>query len=224
MTHNFPELYLLNDTFNDKTFQVGNSSLDTFRNGERIKLFDRDILLRGDINKLKLPIIWYHEHGSKLGDVLNTGSVSLYLISDKFRNILVENKITGWKTFPVIVYDKKDEEVPGYHGFSITGKSDPIDWSKSEIVTTHQNYDYLVKNTDAMRAVYPDWNPPPPIDFKRRKGLHPGLDGWDGSDMFIPKNSRYIIVTDKVYNALAKSKLTHLELENSNEYLSNPID
>ena len=45
-----------------------------------------------------------------------------FIISDRTVNLLEDNHITGWKTFPVEIYDKKGNLISGYQGFSVTGR------------------------------------------------------------------------------------------------------
>ena len=151
-------------------------------------------LIRGDYEKIDFPVVFKQEHGKKLTDTLGTGWPSLYLISDRMKKILEENQLTGWKTFPVKVYDKKGNEIFGYHGFSILGSCGPIDYSKSEIIE---------------KSVRP--NRPP---SKYYKGLYVGLDQWDGTDFFMPPKTYEIIVTKKAADVLKKNKITKIQLEN----------
>ena len=76
-------------------------------------------LIYGDYEGISFPIVFKHNYGSKLRDILDTGWASLHLISDSLKELLETNGLTGWKTFPVKVLTKKNEEIPGYQGFSI---------------------------------------------------------------------------------------------------------
>ncbi|HRD54959.1 MAG TPA: hypothetical protein PLC42_01035, partial [Parachlamydiaceae bacterium] len=83
-------------------------------------------LIKGDYIDVNFPIIFKHEEGKKLTDILDTGYVGLFLISDKLKVFLEKNQLTGWKTFPIKIYDKKKIEISGYHGFSIIGRCKSI--------------------------------------------------------------------------------------------------
>eukprot|EP01132_Coremiostelium_polycephalum_P000319 gene319-410_t len=91
-------------------------------------------LINGDYTGISFPIIFKQVYGKKLQDMLDTGWPGLFLISDRMKSVLEENQLTGWKTFSVQVFDKKGEGIPGYHGFSITGRCGEIDYSKSPII------------------------------------------------------------------------------------------
>ena len=128
------------------------------------KEFDENRLIKGDYRHIELPVIFKQSTGKNFHDMLDTGWPSLYLISDKMENVLEQNNLTGWKTFPVQVIDKKGSEVKGYQGLSITGRCGPVDYTKCEIIE---------------KRAFPD----APL-VKYYKGLYVGLDKWDGSDFF----------------------------------------
>ena len=129
--------------------------------------------------------------------ILEHGKTSLYLISERLKNLLEENQTTGWKTFPVKVLDKKKREVPGYLGFSVTGRCGPIDDSKALIIEKR-----LVP-TGPICTYY--------------KGLYIRLDQWDGADFFVPEKTIGIVVTRRTAEILKKNKITNMELENLTE-------
>lgn len=143
---------------------------------------------------ISFPVIFKQEYGKKLQDILDTGWVSLFLISDKLKAVLEENALTGWKTFAVKVLDKKGQEIQGYHGLSIVGRCGKINYSKSEIIEKR-----LVPNA--------------PLG-KYYKGSYVSLDEWDGSDFFLPEKYFGIIITSRAAEVLKKNKLTNIRLEN----------
>lgn len=155
---------------------------------------DDDKLTLGDYKGIDFPVVFKQEKGKKWDDILNTGYVSLYLISDKLKAVLEENNLTGWKTYPTKLVDKKGVEILGYHGFSIVGRCDPVDYSKSEIIEKQ------------IREDGPFWT--------YYKGIHIDLEKWDGSDFFLPKGTFAIYVTSKVADLMKKNKITNLRLEN----------
>lgn len=138
----------------------------------------------GNYEGIKFPVYFKHSYGSKkLLDILTTDGV-FWLISEKVKNLLEENQITGWKIYPIKLFYKKMEPIEGYYGFSITGRCGSIDFSKSEIVSCDRVDDCIAKEL---------------------KGVYIGLDNWDGSDFInpmIPK-VRMTIVTQKVVDALS---------------------
>lgn len=157
--------------------------------------YDENKLIRGDYTDISFPVVFEQEYGNKLQDVLDTGWPSLYLVSDKMKAVLEENEITGWKTFTAKVFDKKEQEIKGYHGLSITGRCGQVDYNKSSEIIEKQ--------------LVPDG----PV-VKYGKGLYVGLDKWDSSDVFVPEKSRWIVVTKRTAEALKKNKLTNVKLKN----------
>ncbi len=151
-------------------------------------------LIKGNYDEIDFPVIFKQEYGKKLADILGTGHASLYLVSDRMKSILEDHQITGWKTFPIKLYDKKKNEILGYSGFSVTGRCGPI-------------HDELAEIVDRQSI------PNGPI-YQVYKGLYVGLDEWDGTDCFIPDKTSFIVVTKKIKTLLTDNKITNLEFKN----------
>lgn len=151
-------------------------------------------LIKGDYENITFPVVFKQAFGKKYTDILDTGRVNLFLISDRLKKILEENELTGWKTFPIKLYDKKDNEIFGYNGFSITGYCDPIDYSKSEII--EKKY--------ASNG---------PI-VKFYKGKFFDLNSWNGTNFFSPRGKLNIFIDKKTADLLKKNKITNLNLIN----------
>ena len=150
-------------------------------------------LIKGDYEEINFPIVFRQESGKILSDILDTGHVGFFLISEKLKNILEENNFTGWKTFPIKLYDKSGKEITGYYGFSITGKCGPINYEMSEIIEKRRI------PTAPPRKFY--------------KGLNIGLEKWDGTDFFTPPDNFRTIITKRAANVLKKKKVTNLNLK-----------
>lgn len=160
---------------------------------------DNDInLVEGNYERINFPVIFKQSCGKNLTDILDTEYISLYLISDRMKRILEKNKLTGWKIYPIKLYDNKEKEIFGYHGFSVTGHCGAIDYKKSEIIE--------------KRRI-----PTGPI-CKFYKGLHIGLDQWNETDFFIPENILEIIITKRAAEVLKNEKITNMDLENLSDY------
>lgn len=149
-------------------------------------------ILRGEIRPQKPLVFEYMKgaSGSTPRDLVSTSLVSLRLISDRVISVLRE--FSGWGTYPVEVYGKKGERIPGYHGLAVTGRCGPIDDSRSR------------------PAVYP-----PAVPQGRPTlvwiGLYFDPETWDGSDVFLPEDSANIFVTEAVKEAFEKAKITNVE-------------
>lgn len=177
------------------TYQVTAISLDKVEN--QYFEFDEHKLIRGKYDGISLPVVFQHYSGKKLCDVLDTGWASLYLISDRVRASLLESRLSGWKTFSVQIIDKKDIEIKGYSGFSIIGRSGPIDYNKSKIIEKR------LTSSAPLSKFY--------------KGLYFDLETWDGSDFFLTEKNYGPIVTKRATEILWINKFTNIELRNLSE-------
>ena len=170
------------------TIQVHSSRLIEVKNG----IDEHWNLVKGIYEGINFPVTFKQEYGKKLKDILGTGLVSLYLISDKFKNVLELNQLTGWKTFPIKLYDKKGNEINGYHGFSITGHCSGLSYKKSQIIEKR-----FVPNGPLCKYF---------------KGTF--IENWDGSDFFTPDKKFHTFITRNAAEAIQKNKLTNVYLEN----------
>lgn len=181
--------YSFGSKFLSSTFQAHAIGLNN-KGGDG--LYEYHKLLLGNYEGINFPVVFKQEGGKKISDILDTGTATLFLISDLLKDTFEEHSFSGWKTFPVTVLNYKEEEVAGYHGFSITGRCGEVDYSKCEIIEKQ-----MVPNAPAM---------------KYYKGIHVDLDKWDGSDFFIPEKYFGIIVSQKVRDVLMDIKATNVEL------------
>ena len=191
------DLYLFTDRYSSVTVQMEQTREWTW--AEPGGLWEDRMLLTGDYRGAEFPLEFRHYSGKRYDDVLGIGYATLYLISDRFREVLEKNDFTGWKCFPVKIFTKKGEEVPGYQGFSVTGRAGKIEWEKSEIV-------YTEAPTGKQVANY--------------KGVYVDLEKWDGSDIFIPDKWFGIVMTKEVRDALLAAKITNIRFENMAESLT----
>ena len=149
-------------------------------------------LIKGDYKSIDFPVIFKQKQGKNWTDILDTGWVNFFLISERMKVILESNKLTGWQIFPVEIYDKKGNEIFGYHGFSVIGRCSPIDYKKSEII---------IKKRFSTGP-----------ECKFYKGIF--IDEWNGMDFFTPEDNYQIIVTRKAAEILKENKISNMRLEN----------
>lgn len=81
---------------------------------------------------IQFPIVFYQEDGKRMRDVLDMRYVGFFVISDRMKLVLEENGFTGWKTYPVQLYDKKKNLISGYSGFTVTGKGGRVYYPLNE--------------------------------------------------------------------------------------------
>ncbi len=128
--------------------------------------------------------------GKQTTDFLWSQSIHLVCISERLMALLTVNEITGWSTYPVEIFDRKGNPLPGYHGFAVTGPVCDLDRSRSEIV---------------------DKPPPTPQGqgYQVYRGLYFDESQWDGSDMFWVERADPV-VTEKVFQLFKRNKISNV--------------
>jgi hypothetical protein len=142
----------------------------------------------------RYPIEFRWDTGSKPQDLMGTTHAILDLVSECFIDTLLEERASGWSTYPVRLYDKAGLELPGYVGLAVTGRAGPVDRSKSRI-------ELLPPPVPQGQAMYAEI------------GMYFDPESWDGSDIFIPEGTAAVCVVERVKRALEKRKLTNIEFE-----------
>lgn len=184
--------YIISSRLSSSTVQVHAISLSGRQ--DKHGLFDQHKLVLGEYNGIAFPVIFRQEYGKKWEDIIDTGWVGLFLISERFKKVLEENSLTGWKIFAVKVFEKNGREVQGYYGFSIIGRCGAIDYRKSEVLEKR-----FVSSGPLAKFC---------------KGLHIGLEHWDGEDFFLPERYYGTIITSRVANLLKKNKISNIRIDN----------
>ncbi len=188
-----------------KFFQVSGSSMSGELNVSL--LFDGEVdcdksraLLEGKLVVDQLPGI-VNSGTKSTYDSASNSCVAPRLFSQKCFDVLESIGSTGYRRVPVVLKTMRGESIDGFSVISITGKSGKIDWSKSE---------------PTMR--------PPRFKGGREtlafKGCFFDESEWDGSDIFVPDDTLFIVVTERVALALKKAKLKNVELTPMDERLS----
>jgi hypothetical protein len=129
--------------------------------------------------------------GGQEANFMWTDLVFMSVISSSIQTLLMQNDITGWKTYPVEVFDRKGMPLPEYHGFSVIGKECRRNRSRSQVLT---------------KQAVPSGEP-----FEVYKGMYFFEEDWDGSDIFLVQNNM-VVVTERVRNLFKKSKVTNVKL------------
>lgn len=127
--------------------------------------------------------------GTQPTDVLWSNSVHPMFISARLMALLVEHQITGWATYPVELFDRKGQHLPGYHGFAITGAMCERDRSRSQVIE--------------KPPVVPNGQP-----YQVYRGLYFIESQWDGNDMFWVQHGGKV-VTERVYRLFRKHKIVN---------------
>lgn len=142
----------------------------------------------------------YQRWGKNPKDFIWTDDTSILAVSDKFLSLLIRLKATGWASYPVVIKNNDGGSIEGYQGLAITGRSGPIDLSKSPRVQIPPSYD----------------GGPPRF---RRKGLPVDASSWDGSDLFVPTGSGYKLITERIKIALERERVSNVNIEACSDVL-----
>ena len=128
--------------------------------------------------------------GTNAEDLIGTELPPLRLVSSRTINLLRRERASGWDSYPVRILGKGGEALNGYELLVVTGRSGPIDNSKSVKV----------------------WKIPPPSGKPHEvwKGLYFDDESWDGSDVFSPGETTHVIVTDRIRQAFEDAKITNV--------------
>lgn len=150
---------------------------------------DKPYLSSKEINNLKrgnlilpVPVSYRYSGGETVPDDF-IWTDNCFLISERTKKTFEDFNLTGWKTYPIKLYDKKGNLINGYYGFAITGKVGPVDYTRSKIIAKPSMV--LGKPNIVKIGIYFDEN------------------SWDGSDFFI---ATPILVTNRVVEALKKAR------------------
>jgi hypothetical protein len=148
-------------------------------------------LVRGSFS-LEEPLVFKAGSGGRATDVLWFYGVSFFF-SEPLRRLLADEGVSGWTTYPVELYDRKGNHLPGYQGIAVTGPKCRRDRSRSSIV-----------------------DKPPPVPggrgYQVYRGLYFNESQWDGSDMFWVSEGGGIVVTEKLYRLFRRHKIRNVEL------------
>ena len=193
-------LYQLHDPLANRPFRLDPIDEDW------IHKLDACALFQGKFQPVK-PVTLKAAMGGQATDFLWSRLPPLVCVSERVIALLNKYKFSGWSTYPVKVYDRKNNYLDGYYGFAVTSsvgedKKD-IDISRSQIVTK------------------------PPIvpggkSYMVYKGLYFDESKWDGSDIF--RLIGYIIVTSQVREMFKKEKITNVRFDSLIDHESDVSD
>ena len=177
----------------DKLFKIGSPQVRgefTARLGLDRKLEFQ--YLRGEIGVVPTPIAASWAIGGRApGDIVWTDR-SLLIVSDRVVEVLNDNKLTGWSTYPVTLTNRDDEILNGYCGLAITGRCGEIDNSRCQIVPKQY----------------------PAGEFPVYRGIYFDESTWDGSDIFcFSGGGARKCVTERFRAAVEEAGLRDIDFE-----------
>lgn len=136
------------------------------------------------------PVVLKGYMGGSPTEVLWAGLTPIVCVSQRIVDLLLQNRFTGWATYPVEVYDRKGVYLPGYYGLAVKSHAGEQDFSRSQIVTKPP-LTYAGRTYDVYKGTY----------FDESK--------WDGSDIFRVQHATKI-VTKKVQQVFKRAKITNV--------------
>ena len=155
---------------------------------EDARAYWNNLLNYGDLSRYEFPIVFRQSKtfGSKIHEINPTNGVSYPIVSDRVISILENNGITGWKTYPIILYDKHGNRLDGYNGFY-------VDVMKGMGLDFEPPQDRCDKTTEDWKWI-----------VTKRGWLD--ITNWDGRDF--TRAGWGIIVTERVVKLFKKEKVT----------------
>lgn len=143
-------------------------------------------------NNIELPVVFIQQKdGHRWADVLDRRTISkFFIISDRFADLIKENKFIGYKFVQIKIIGFKRQEVQGYTGLLITGKSGLLSYENTQLIEKE-----TYPGSGRLGKVY--------------KGEE--VTDWDGSDFFTPKDTRGAMVTESVKTAVERYRLSNIE-------------
>lgn len=148
--------------------------------------------------RMDRPLRFRRGQGSKVYDVLATTWIVPFLLSPKVVEVLRKGGFTGWDVHSARIELKDGKRVDDHEALMVSGRSGPVDDALSETVT--------------LPPPVPEGNEVPGL-----RGLRFDPSSWDGSDIFTPETTTFVMVTDAVREALEAVSPTNLRLERITE-------
>ena len=121
--------------------------------------------------------------------IVGGGAPGIIFISKQVQRFLEEYKLTGWSTYPILLYDQTGKVCHGFTGLSITGRCGPIDEERGEMVPGQAPN----TSTPYFRGIFFDEST------------------WDGSDFFTPQDGGGTFVTEAVKRAFEENGITDFD-------------
>lgn len=181
----------------DSIFQFGDPHRGSpFRGEVDLSIAQAHALFRGELH-LSEPLRVKYALGGAPRDVIYTTSIVPLLVTRRVVDLMSEYRFTGWRTFEVLLYGKRDQLIEGYIGLAITGRCGAIDEMQAEIVIR-----------DYPGGRFPD-----------RKGKFFDPETWDGSDIFTSEGSVTKFAVDQVRKAFERAKVTNIVFERASEVI-----
>jgi len=120
----------------------------------------------------------------------------VWLISNRFRDALVQSNATGWETAPAELMGINGAPIAGYHQLIVKGESGELLLDKAQRVIVN-------KGTRELPYL---------------KGCRIDESDWDQQDIFAPRGQYYVIITELVAEAVLQLNPTGVALMEFKDY------
>lgn len=155
-------------------------------------------LIKGDFANFSFPLVFHHISGTKKYDIIAAGFPSLFLISNRFSEIMKINNITGYKTYPVVIVEKNGIQTNEYVGLSIAGKSDNRSFTNSIILSKR-----LTETAPISKSYL---------------GFEIDENKWDKSDFFLVGDTTNVLITEKLKKVIKQNAFSNIVVEPIDKY------
>jgi hypothetical protein len=174
------------------TYALGEGSFNTFRVDIETSIEDAWAVLRAEKSP-PVPVEARYAMGrTKPSDFIRTTLATPFIISDRVVEILKAGGFSGWRTYPIDLFDKGGVRIPGYHGLAVHGRCGPVDDSRSV------KLDKILPG-----GIFPRWY-----------GLFFDPATWDGSDVFMTSSDQaWVFVVEAVKRAFERAQVTNVRFE-----------
>jgi len=190
---NYDQIYKIGETHSNRPFR---GKIENFNLAE-------PEISRGEKEVVEIIPVKHSMGGKSLYDIIWTTNAFPLIVSERVIELFKSNGITGWKTYNVKIYSKKNELIDQkYYGLIITGRCGYQDYSKNSIIM-----DKIGIMTEP-----------------HSKGFYFKDDYWDGSDLFMCKpdengeSNMFRFCTQKLADLIKKEKINNLSLEKVTDF------
>ena len=191
----FEQLFLANSSGGRREFVA------KFLDPDERKLFRE--LTRGEVDVDRVIHFRHHMGGATPTDVVWVGGKPM-VVSNGCLDALQQSGVTGWKSLPALIRDKKKQVHENYHVLCVTGRCGEI---------------------DNDRAVPVDVQFPARVS-RQYKGLYFYEGSWDGSDIFCfsgPRKPTFMYMTQAAKNVFVEHEFKCIDFKPLSELLQSPI-